>query len=475
MADGDTVAVFRPRYDPDLFHRRRYSAAGTAPPPVAPPPFERAPRLKIDEPLHTAFTQRQRRRFAPPAPARSFSRQARQATAVADHVGLIHFIRANRGTFPILPYDGPHDRARRVPLPTFDLHHAFLARHYRRIASFGNGPAGTTQVVRLAVGIIDPDAQSTQVVRLLVGTRQPPLGTVQLCRMVIGRGTPCVTKWQQLWRIKRRDGVFFRYTSLDVNYTWGDEVFKTCGGMMPSASEDGATVGAVSNQELRGIFKDDGITEAELYAGLFNDAFVEVWIKSWDAESVEVPHRIAAGWTGNLQHEEGTFNMELIGPGARLDQQAIVQPFGPGCRWVFGSDECGVDREALKLSGVITAAFTRGTFIGDVGGGSSGASSGASSGGLQWENGLVRWLDGRNAGLECEVKTADFNFDQVDVELWELAGFPPEVGDTFELLPGCDLSFPTCKNVYNNGVNFGGFKDVPGEDSVSETPDAKIS
>lgn len=36
-----------------------------------------------------------------------------------------------------------------------------------------------------------------------------------------------------------------------------------------------------------------------------------------------------------------------------------------------------------------------------------------------------------------------------------------EVGDTVEIVRGCDHSFTTCKNVYNNGANYGGFPIVP--------------
>jgi uncharacterized phage protein (TIGR02218 family) len=96
--------------------------------------------------------------------------------------------------------------------------------------------------------------------------------------------------------------------------------------------------------------------------------------------------------------------------------------------------------------------------------------------GLQWQNGLVRWTSGANDTVECEVKSATFDGGgNVAVELWDLVGLPAEPGDTFELLPGCDLSFATCKDVYGNAINFGGFKDVPGEDSVVMTPDAKLS
>lgn len=335
----------------------------------------------------------------------------------------------------------------------------------------GTADARTTQGVRLAVGNIEPPVRLTQGVRLVVAAGRYPARITQAVRMIVADAVPCATQWQQLWRIKRRDGRVFRYTSLDVDFPWGDGLYKACGSMLPSAAEDNIAVGSVSNQELQGIFKDDGITEAEIYGGLFDDAFVEVWLVPY--VGAEAPRRLAAGWTGNMSHGEGGFTMEVVGPGARLDQQAMVQLYGPGCRWVFGSPQCGFDREAVKIDGAVVVAFNRGKFIADFGGASSGGASSGEDEGLQWANGLVRWTSGRNIGLECEVKTVDFASGEV--ELWELAGFEPDPADTFDMLPGCDLSFPTCKDVYANGINFGGFKDVPGQDSVVSTPDAKIT
>lgn len=39
--------------------------------------------------------------------------------------------------------------------------------------------------------------------------------------------------------------------------------------------------------------------------------------------------------------------------------------------------------------------------------------------------------------------------------------FPVAAGDQFELLPGCDRSFATCKNVFHNESHFGGFDQTP--------------
>lgn len=321
----------------------------------------------------------------------------------------------------------------------------------------------TTQAVRLVVGLVGAPIRTTQAVRLTVFSGTYPLRTTQAVRLTIVDGVPCVTQWQQLWTITRRDGVVFRYTSLDVDFEWMGQLYKTCGALQPSAAEDAGTVGNVSNVELEGIFKDDGITEAALYGGLFDDAFVEVWLVPYD-DSGESPRRLAAGWCGNLSHGENGFNMEVVGPGARIDQQALVQPFTPGCRWVFGSPQCGVDREAIKVLGTVASVTNRGSFVGTA----------VDPAAFQWDNGLVRWTSGENDGLECEVKTAVFGGGEVVIELWELAGFEPTIGDTFDLLPGCDLSKPTCKDVYANVINFGGFDKVPGQDSVTETPDAKL-
>lgn len=319
-----------------------------------------------------------------------------------------------------------------------------------------------TQVARMVLGKPVAPERITQVVRLALFLGRYPERITQLTRLVLVDGVPCVTKWQQLWTITRRDGEVFRFTSLDVDFDWGLYTYKACGSLNPSAADDAGAIGAVSNIELEGIFKSDAITEEALYGGLFDDAFVEVWLVPY--EGTESPRRLAAGWCGNLKHGENGFNMEVVGPGSRIDQQALVQPYTPGCRWIFGSPECGIDREAIKVLGTVASVTSRAAFVGTA----------VDPAAFQWANGLVRWTSGDNASLECEVKTAVFGGGEVVIELWDPSAFKPQVGDTFDLLPGCDLSKATCKDVYNNIVNFGGFDRVPGQDSVSKTPDAKL-
>lgn len=306
-----------------------------------------------------------------------------------------------------------------------------------------------------------PPTRASQAAMLAIGEVVPDVLASQSAMLILAHGSSCVTERCQIWKITRRDGVVFRFTSHDRPVTYGREIYKSCRSLNPSASENASTIGSVGNIELMGIIDDEGITEADLYGGLFDDAFVTIDLIVWGA-GTEAPRRLAAGWTGSLSQGETGFKMEVLGPGARLEQQALVQMVTPGCRWVFGSTQCGVNADALALVGAVVSARTRGVFK---------ATLPASPAGRQWENGRVRWTSGINAGQITETKTVDFATGEI--VLWASPGFLPEPGDGFDLIPGCDFNRDGGCTVYANVINFGGFPDLPGADAILETPVAQ--
>lgn len=324
-------------------------------------------------------------------------------------------------------------------------------------------PARASQLAALALAEPPPPpTRSSQVAMLTIGEIVPDVQASQVAILALGHGSDCISERCQIWKITRRDGRVFRYTSHDRAVRYGGEVYKACRSLNPSASENASTLGSVGNIELTGIIDDEGISEADLYGGLFDDAFVTVDLITWGV-GAETPRRLAAGWTGSLSQGETSFNMEVLGPGARLEQQALVQMVTPGCRWVFGSKECGVDIEAMKISGAVVSALTRGSF--------TAALPVLAPGPRQWENGRVRWTSGVNAGQITETKTVDF--DTGEIVLWSSPAFLASAGDTFDVLPGCDFNRDGGCTAYANTINFGGFPDLPGSDALLETPVAK--
>lgn len=330
--------------------------------------------------------------------------------------------------------------------------------------------ARISQVARLSLAGLESDARVSQVVQLSLAQMEADPRISQVARLTLCEYQPCHTRRAQLWRITRRDGTQLAFTSHDRPITFGPLTYSPCDSLQASASQNAADMEGTSNVEFSGIIADDAISAQDVEAGLYDDAYVEVYLVSWQAPddayiSADTVRRLVAGWVGEISTGERGLTMEVLGPGQRLAQKSMVEVYGSGCRFLLGDSNCTVDIEALKLGGVVTSVQDNGEFT---------ATLSASTGGAQYDQGFVRWLTGANAGVDCEVKTAAFaTGDVVNVVLWAPAPFLPEVGATFDLYPGCDRLAATCKDVYANKANFGGFDKIPGNDAIAKTPDAK--
>jgi hypothetical protein len=76
--------------------------------------------------------------------------------------------------------------------------------------------------------------------------------------------------------------------------------------------------------------------------------------------------------------------------------------------------------------------------------------------------GKVTFTGGANAGFSMDVKT----FAPGVVKLAMTLPYPLAVGDTYNIVAGCDRLFGTCKNRFNNVVNFRGEPYIPGQDVI---------
>ncbi|TIN82653.1 phage BR0599 family protein [Mesorhizobium sp.] len=77
-------------------------------------------------------------------------------------------------------------------------------------------------------------------------------------------------------------------------------------------------------------------------------------------------------------------------------------------------------------------------------------------------SGTLKWTSGANAGICNQVRK--WTQSGAHVELWGSAAWPVEVGDTFEITPGCDKTFAMCRDRFVNSINFRGEHLLPGRD-----------
>ncbi|MNF61455.1 hypothetical protein D3C84_431000 [compost metagenome] len=351
----------------------------------------------------------------------------------------------------------------------------------------GSGISRETQLAALVLGGTLPNIRETQFAALVMAAPSPPIrGTqfaalplveffaatpiTQIAALVLAEHIPCTTQWAQTWTITRTDGQVFAYTSLDRPLTFRGVVHSPCNSLSATATEQSTTIGASGNMELIGIISDVGISEHELYNGLFDFARFEVWMVPWFNHGGETPFRLMAGTTGTMTHGVEGFKFEVLTGSANLRQKALLEVFTPSCRYGFGSSldaRCPVNLAAITVAGSATstavpAASNQATrrIVID-------ATRAEAAG--HFDLGILTWTSGPNAGASSEIK----RFESGTFVLWSPLLFPIEVGDTYTATPGCNKSPADHMRFNADMVDYGGFPDVPGSDSINQFPDSK--
>lgn len=351
----------------------------------------------------------------------------------------------------------------------------------------GSGISRETQLAALILGGPLPDIRETQFAALVMAAPSPPMRVTQfaalplvefhadtpitqMTALVLADLIPCNTQWAQTWTITRVDGEVFAFTSLDRPLTFRGVVHTPCNSLTATATEQSTTIGASGNMELLGIISDVGISEQELYNGLFDFAAFEIWMVPWNNTSGQTPFRLMAGTTGTMSHGIDGFKFEVLTGSANLRQKGLLEFFTASCRYGFGSTldaRCPVDLAAITVAGSATStavpaasnAATRRIVI---------DSSRAEPTG-HFDLGVLTFTGGANAGAKSEIK----RFEGGVFVLWSPLLYEIETGDTYTATPGCNKS-PTDHMRFNaDMVDYGGFPDVPGSDSINQYPDAK--
>lgn len=87
-----------------------------------------------------------------------------------------------------------------------------------------------------------------------------------------------------------------------------------------------------------------------------------------------------------------------------------------------------------------------------------------------FDGGLCTWETGLNAGKTQEIK----RWAGGRITLFQRPYYPIRPGDKCVLRPGCDRRRVTCKEKFNNMLNFRGEPDVPGNDEYYKTPNSTV-
>lgn len=262
-----------------------------------------------------------------------------------------------------------------------------------------------------------------------------------------------VTSLATCWRLQRRDGVLVTLTSHDRDIEVAGEVYRASGGLTATSVQDTADL-AVDNLEVDGVLGSAGLAAADLAAGRFDGARVDLFLVNWAAPG-QGSLLLKRGTLGRVSQEDAAFRAEIRGLTQAL-QRPATEVYSPDCRAELGDSRCKRSLSGFERDAEVDAVVDAMTFT-----------AAALTEPASWYAfGRIRWHLGANAGLVSEVR----HFSAGEVTLLQPTPQPVAAGDVFTITAGCDKRLSTCRTKFDNVLNFRGDPFVPGTDAVLDYP-----
>lgn len=249
------------------------------------------------------------------------------------------------------------------------------------------------------------------------------------------------------WRVYRRDGVTLGFTSHDRDLTFGGILHRAAPGMAPAAIRLTAEL-ANDSAEVEGALSHDTIREADLAAGLFDEAAIEIGAVDW--QSLE-HHTLYTGELGLIEDDRRSFSATLRSAKHLLERD-LVPRTSPTCRAAFCGPGCGLSASrftrVLPLAG-IDLDSNRVRFAGITA--------------ADHIDGLLRFRDGPQTGIALGIISGQEDWLTLDRPLTGGTA----LGTLAELREGCDHTMSTCASRFGNARNFRGEPFLPGNDLLT--------
>jgi len=323
------------------------------------------------------------------------------------------------------------------------------------------------------------------------------------------------------WKVIRSDGVIEGYTSHVKDIPFDSVIYAASTGYTSTNIHSNSDL-SVDNLDVYGVLDSAGISSADLSAGVYDFATVEIFeVNYQDLSQGRVI--LQTGRLGEVKINDNIFIAEMRSL-SQLLQQTIGEVITPTCRADLGDSRCGIILEPADW--IASTVYTLGDiikptvydarrYICTTAGTSGGAEptwdttigNTTSDGTVVWtaydayihsgivvsassrkhfidisigkatdyfNGGLLTWTSGSNSGYSMEVKSFVKSMSFYNFYLFQTMPNDIQVGDTFKVTVGCDKIVPTCKEfspengTRGNIYNFRGEPFLPGNDQISK-------
>lgn len=274
---------------------------------------------------------------------------------------------------------------------------------------------------------------------------------------LLGSGQPMFRA--DLFSITLRTGTVLRYTSWDKSLTVGGNIFLpgppnfTRGSITTKVGMEVSTMNMTVSARITDTVNGLPLLTFMLQKG-FNDCVIKV-------ETCFMPTAgdTSAGTIIDFMGIIGDCNdggrsqatVQCKSLVALLQQQVPLRVLQPGCSYTLFDTGCTLSRAAFKVSNAVSATSTVNTITTTL----------AQADGY-FDQGVIEFTSGANSGQKVCVR----QYASHIVTMTAALPNAPQIGDTFDIYPGCDKTRATCQNKFSNLANFGGQPFVPQPQTV---------
>lgn len=257
------------------------------------------------------------------------------------------------------------------------------------------------------------------------------------------------------WRLVRTDAVVLGFTDHDNDLTFGGTTYEASSGFTASAVEQSVGL-SVDNMDVTGALQSGKLTDADLAAGLWDNADITVYRVDW----TDVTKRVILlkGSIGEVSRSTINFSAEVRSLAHALNQ-TTGRMYTSQCDANLYDSRCSVDPSNFTKSGQVDSVLSSRAFNCNDPAIFNRATN-------YFNRGLITWNTGHNAGFSMEIKSSIQLAATTVITLWEPMPFAIETGDSFTARAGCDKSAEVCLVKFNNMINFRGFNRIPGNDRI---------
>lgn len=266
-------------------------------------------------------------------------------------------------------------------------------------------------------------------------------------------------------KITRTDNQVFAFTSHDknvdgANFSESGVTYDATKGLEITSIKHTAGL-AVGNLQLSTLHDGTLFTTSDVLGGLWRNAAFTLFRYNWQSPS-DGRDILLVGTLGECLISEGKVTVELRDLRQYL-QQPVGSPSQKNCRYRLGDSRCRIDLGSPNLwteSRAVTAVTSRQVFS------CSNLSHGGSPSIANYNaEGELTWVTGGNAGISVKVKSSELT--GTITLAWPMYA-DIAIGDQFTITAGCDKTLETCRDRFNNVLNFGGEPHRPGVDDLTQ-------